>query len=434
MPTAFCERLVIPNPKKEITSDPSSLKERIEHLRRNWQMEGLPPNWDEFPGAGFQVAKQVNLIYSELDESDSPRERQAKLLKGLERTELDIKGFILEYLAGGLVFPIRYRKEWVDGQPRIKDPLYDKLMVDTASEEERNGVVKKTLAQKVEPFLLSAPDGAIAVMTSPVGWTGMKGSDSKTIEYESSQTYIWQKRGEEFLGFTIKSDFIEKEHRELLFRLDGRVLSPQASVSNYVEAIAFLTPQDKEDGIREVVDIMRDVRFDLSGGSLYAYKDKLWREVYRDLDRREELWQFDEKTKAIVKEFDGYVLNNNLSKKEIREALTVTLLRLSNFIMGGKRQETREGQVYWQEAPESIHYARVYSEVRQIGGCAGGGGSKSVVVNSITPRNGLENSTTSDGKKTLECTCPNCNQKVKAIIEGGRILCPNCNASAPYEC
>jgi len=46
----------------------------------------------------------------------------------------------------------------------------------------------------------------------------------------------------------------------------------------------------------------------------------------------------------------------------------------------------------------------------------------------------LENSHSGEGKKTLECTCPNCNQKVKAVIEGGKIHCPACGASAPYEC
>ncbi len=38
------------------------------------------------------------------------------------------------------------------------------------------------------------------------------------------------------------------------------------------------------------------------------------------------------------------------------------------------------------------------------------------------------------GKKTLECTCPNCEKKVSAKIENNKITCPNCKASAPYKC
>ncbi|QQS44512.1 hypothetical protein IPM65_02850 [Candidatus Roizmanbacteria bacterium] len=40
----------------------------------------------------------------------------------------------------------------------------------------------------------------------------------------------------------------------------------------------------------------------------------------------------------------------------------------------------------------------------------------------------------SKSKKTLECTCPNCDKKVAARIENNKITCPNCKASAPYKC
>lgn len=46
----------------------------------------------------------------------------------------------------------------------------------------------------------------------------------------------------------------------------------------------------------------------------------------------------------------------------------------------------------------------------------------------------LENTVSSEGKKTLKCTCPNCNKKVEAVIESGKIHCPKCGASAEYEC
>jgi hypothetical protein len=39
-------------------------------------------------------------------------------------------------------------------------------------------------------------------------------------------------------------------------------------------------------------------------------------------------------------------------------------------------------------------------------------------------------------KKTLSCNCPFCNQRVEAMIEGGRITCPrpSCGKSATYNC
>lgn len=37
-------------------------------------------------------------------------------------------------------------------------------------------------------------------------------------------------------------------------------------------------------------------------------------------------------------------------------------------------------------------------------------------------------------KKTLECTCPYCQKRVKAEIYGGKIHCPKCNKKANYIC
>lgn len=46
----------------------------------------------------------------------------------------------------------------------------------------------------------------------------------------------------------------------------------------------------------------------------------------------------------------------------------------------------------------------------------------------------LKNSSLSEGEKILPCKCPTCHQKVKAVIKGGKIHCPNCGASAEYKC
>jgi hypothetical protein len=36
--------------------------------------------------------------------------------------------------------------------------------------------------------------------------------------------------------------------------------------------------------------------------------------------------------------------------------------------------------------------------------------------------------------KTLECKCPFCDQRVKAVIAGGKIKCPECKKSVDYSC
>lgn len=37
-------------------------------------------------------------------------------------------------------------------------------------------------------------------------------------------------------------------------------------------------------------------------------------------------------------------------------------------------------------------------------------------------------------EKTLNCRCPFCSRQVNAVITSGRIICPSCGQSAPYEC
>lgn len=46
----------------------------------------------------------------------------------------------------------------------------------------------------------------------------------------------------------------------------------------------------------------------------------------------------------------------------------------------------------------------------------------------------LSQVSTKTEKSVLPCTCPFCNKKVNAKIENGKITCPRCNKSAPYQC
>lgn len=433
MAPALSEKVSPLYSEKEHFSHPRSLQQEADYLRRNWRREGLPPNWDEFPGTGFQNKLQVDLIFSELQEGDPPEIRKEKLLRALRRTETDIKGFNLEYLVEGLVFPIHYKIKWLNGRKRLVDPFYDKLVVDTVSEEERKGSVKRALAEKIEPFLLDAPDGSIAVMTSPSGWTGMRGNDRKFIEYPDSQTYIWQKKGEEVLGFTIRTDFKNVEHRELLGRLSFEkvALDEDSSVCDYVESIVGIIPMGRQIDIKEVVDVMRNVRDDLSCGSTLAYKDRDWDEVYRDLDRRGELWRFDDQTKAWVEEFENYVLTSNLSRKEIGEMLATTILRISKFLRSGQLLKTTKETYSYMADQHRISYGLVLAHVQELPGCAGGGGSKSSLVNSITPRNGIE----SNSSHCDQCSnpephfhCPKDKGGCGGTIESGKgnTSCPHC--------
>lgn len=382
---------------KEINPEPASqglvlrgsLAKEIGYFCQNWQTEGLPWDWADLPGTGFQIQTQLNLLFPELRNINSEEKKREKINQWLSQTSEDIKGFALEYLALGLVFPIFYKIDWVDGEKRIVAPLYgNKKMADTVSWDERNGMVKKTLLEKIEPFLLNAPNESIAVMTSPSGWSGLKDGKGKEIVYPDSQTYIFQKKDEEIVGFTIRTDFSYGEHREFLKRADNKELTLNSSVSDYVSSVV-LKERNSElnnlQNIEDVVDLMRDVRFDLSGGSLFTYKKRFWAEVYSNLERRDELWKFDEHTQKIVTEFKEFIMSSELSMEQIKEALAVTILRVAKFLRGEKKQR-RPIESSFIPVSLDISYGKILSEVQEIPGCAGGGNTG--LVNSLTPRLG----------------------------------------------
>jgi len=352
-------------------SQESGLGRELRHLKQNWSREGLPHNWYDLPKTGFMIKAQMDLLNS-----------SAKDI-WLQQTKEDIKGFKLEYLCEGLVFPLYYDTDIVNGRKRMTAPLYgNKLMVDTVSIEERKGAVKTTLADKIEPFLLTAPDGSIAVMTSPSGESGLKDESGRKIIFPDSQTYIWQKKGDGIVGFTIRTDFENKEHGELLKRLGAYELKDNASVEIYVENAACISSNEKKMDIKDVVDIMRDVRFDNSGGSLFAFEDRMWSEVYQDLERKDDLWQFDEKTKQMVEEFKDYVLSSGdmLSRRQVQEALAATVLRIAKFLRGNKKRINLNE--YNIEERRRGSYGMVLEDVQSLPGCAGGGKK----TDSISPR------------------------------------------------
>lgn len=101
----------------------------------------------------------------------------------------------------------------------------------------------------------------------------------------------------------------------------------------------------------------------------------------------------------------------------------------------------REGTVSHRDLDTTIIYQR-YSyqpEALSGGGCPSGNSNPSenpLASSALLPwqEHKLENSSSTESKKTLECTCPNCQKKVKAVIENGKIHCPACGVSAPYKC
>ncbi len=257
-------------------------------------------------GTGFNVPLQVNQLSNDLKTGLREGRRFNDVYEGaFQKIEQDIQGFKTEYLCEGLLFPIVLDKKVVDGQERIVCPLYnDKLLVDTTTEQERHGSVKNSLIN-VEKFLLQASPGSVAVMSSPEGWSGFNG-----INYEDSQTYIWQvQKDGRVRGFTVRTDMTLEENKRLLIALgvDEEKLrgeTEREKIVNIVSNPIFLDARKngKNWEIEDVVGVIKYVK-----GSDVAYKNKEFSQIYESLKNPEHLWTLDETTKSLTDNLKDYI-------------------------------------------------------------------------------------------------------------------------------
>lgn len=393
-----------------------------------YQEEKAP--WYLLPGTGFNIRLQVDQFLSDIKEGTS-------LDAAFQKIEQDIQAFKIEYLCEGLLFPIVLDFKEVNGQKRIVAPLYNnKLLVETTTEQERAGAVKKSITQ-LEKFLLEAPKGSIAVMTSPAGWSGFDG-----ITYQDTQTYIWQVQQDGKLrGFSARTDMTVEHNKKLLTYLgvEREKLDGQTAKENLINIVAnsvFITrdQNQKQWQIEDVVSIIKYVK-----NSPFAYKNRFFDEIYESLKNPERLWTLDETTQKLLDEFKNGIKrkieSGNFTRRDIEIALGTTVLKLAQLIRRGRTNYYQPQTTSIRNIPleTPVEFRAILEDVRSIPGCAGGGSSPSIFAGSLSPRftGSLFNFSS---EKTLNCECPFCHTKVDAVISDGKITCPNCEKSAPYEC
>jgi len=397
----------------------SRLARKIEYFDKNWRKEGLPRDWWNINNVGFSMKAQMRLL-TETDDRSS----------WANQTERDLRGFCLEYLRQGTVFPFEY--EIVNGE--LIDRRYgNRRMLDTVDPSERGGAVLQSLSE-IQKYLLEGKDGVTTVMISPPGWTGLSMDNGERIAYEDAAIFIMQRKedeeGAKVIGTTLRTDFDLNKVRELIRQLTGQDLPQTASVIDCVRAVAFRDGESNSsmitlEGLIDTLEAIKKSRF--------SYKDRTWTDMRRDVDRRQELYEFDEKTGEIINEFKEYVLSGEHSELEIQKALAATFLRLSKYFLVDKKIHYGKINTETHHARDIITtrrvmtYGQVVEEVQKLPGCAGGGNKSSTT--SITDR------AVSFGSETICCKCPFCGEQVEAVISNGRIWCPNklCKKSAPYS-
>ena len=409
-------------PTIEYKSFSSPLNGYINHFDTNWQSEGLPKDWFNLKRkVGFSMDTQMQLLAGTDKNSVGVWS---------EQTKQDILGFSLEYLSQGLVFPIRYEKrQRDDGQFELYDPKYNKSMLSGVSDKERNGEVVRSLS-KIEDFFLNpnTPDGSFAIMPSPKGETGLTTDDGRPIFYPDSYFYIMTKLGDEVRGFTIKTDFSLAESRAAIKTLTGIELPQDASSEEYVGALALIKKEDGF-GIDDIVDILRNSR----DSSEFAFEERGWSEVEKDIKRGFELYNFNNKTQAIIEDFEQYAESDFRSETVLRKALAATILRLSKlFLFDQTKVSDIRFDLSKQNIPgyvQQITFGDVLDRVSQIPGCAGGGISndgKTSIIDSLISRIGKSSDASDEQSYSFDklADCVMCNEKK---MVGPCNLCQGCD-------
>lgn len=351
----------------------SPLQSKIDYFDNNWRREGLPQDWFNVYDVGFNIKAETRLL-----EETGDRQVWA------EQVERDLRGFALEYLKKGVVFPIEYAI--VDGE--LVDPRYgNRNMLDTVDSSERGGAVLQSLSE-MKQLLIDGKNGIAVVMVSPPGPTGLF-LQNEPIVYEDTQAIFLQKIGEgrngRVIGASLRTDFSLPEARKLIMKLTGQDLPISATVADCVRAIVTI---NNEGGINSLVNALETVRIQSDSASVnFAYENKTWSDMRHDIGRRQELYEFDDKTKQIIDAFKEYVSLGNHTDSELQKALAVTFLELSKYMLDDQDISVKGQQ---REEVGLNTYGQVLTRVREIPGCGGGGFKSSVlsIVDRLTSKIG----------------------------------------------
>lgn len=418
------------------------------------------------PHTGFNIQTQINQFETDITKG---------LIEGLEPMEIvnnwkqkvspDIYGFVLEYLKGQAFLPFKNSLGFYEGQWRLMSDHYGRgtPIVHLLRPEERGGAVIESI-QELENFLLYAPQGAIAVRTSPPGKSGLYvNKGEKEIVYKDTQTQIYQKGPEGIIhGYTIRTaehDMGWRENKKLLEEL-GYVFLPdfdeqpnESRLNLLSKANVFLLPETGV-GVKDVVKKIQTLT------NNRAFGGASFESVLQDVDRSEEILQIDKLAGEYINRFLRFVSrhaqaeyeNTIKSGKTSREltdriavALGLTILELMNAYKHLEKNSPVQKIAYGMEMPfGSFEDFRIktyeqmtwgLSQLQKLAGCAGGGtneqGSLEITVPTVLgPRTASLDTIMGkdvDLNSVKEIRCPECKQthryKASEAQRKGQLQC-----------
>lgn len=150
-----------------------------------------------------------------------------------------------------------------------------------------------------------------------------------------------------------------------------------------------------------------------------------------------------EACKPAIKRYINQLQNDPTDTRRVKALFNLILLSAdaADQALDNKEDIFVATDKYARTMSESTLYTLAAEPIRVVGTACGDSGGADIEVSfgksALGPFNTAQYGYSVSGEKaTLNCTCPFCNTKVVAVIEGGRITCTNpvCKKSAPYEC
>lgn len=332
-------------------------------------------DWWLLPGTGFDVEGQINKLVRDLKKS-KPKNALAEFS---DYTAEDIRHFIVEYPLQRLVFPIFLEIKMKNEDLRLVAPRYlDQLYADLVSPQERGGIVKKKILE-IEKYLINSPTGAMAVMISPPGESGLADGKGGTIKHTDNQTYIFKKENSSKVSaYTIRTDMDLDQSEDLLKRMGSlrQKLTSLHSEEDRISQIMNSTLYFNDRTFEDVVDAMEVAR-----KSKFAYKEKSFAEIRTDLRIGNQLLEqngdVQKYAEPYIEKFQCYVwakINALSTDVEISAAISDIEKELGKTILDILiALKTGRVDLDQKEPLSTAKYTSWLGTLQSYGGCNGGG-------------------------------------------------------------
>lgn len=345
----------------------------------------------------------------------------------------NLAGFEREQLRGELATYYPYYILNFQGERRIfsaPTPHPDFLVQNQIDPQERGGAVlegwerfeKELVTIEGEPTKDSTPK--VFLWISPRGKAGAEG-DYQNITFPHHQIYLGTATESEIETWALKCDVEEKFLKMWLESLssDHRPIdesSPRSFLTSPLISSSIESPRMILAKLKEVLNDNDEE------DTFHIYEEKGVRgkiRVEEVLQRMEEAKKSRESdtVKKLIGDLTADFSGGRISKAQVEDKLAHTYFSLM------RQYQDTQGNV-------------------QLKGCGGTinlnlnefGLKTTFSLGSLNPfastfSTEFRTSKTS-GEKKLKCECPFCHKKIVAVIEDGRIHCPECKKSAEYKC